>query len=99
MAIRDIQQALKTQIDTKEPDRKIIPALLRMVNGSVTPPTRPNYVYFQELAMPDGAISVALNMVVKPVADLPVLVGRNPKNKFQREIIGLYTGGTIAEQV
>ena len=49
--------------------------------------------------MADNAISVALNMVVKPVAGLPVLVGRNPKNKFQREIIGLYVGGLPEDEI
>lgn len=88
--IRDVQQAQNALLQTREPNRSVTSGRLVSVNGIVTPPGRPNYVYFLEFNQPENAPpAVVWNDVVAPIADLPVLVASDPKPPFRRKVIGI----------
>lgn len=91
-SLRDIQLKRDQTLSGKEDARSIFVAKLVSVNGSVSPNNRPNYVYFQEYGSDDTPLGVAWNVSVKPLDQLPVLIGSNPNNNFRLEVISIYIG-------
>lgn len=96
ITVRDIVLKQREQLEKKETARQITAGLLVSVNGSVTVPRRPNYVYFLEYNQPEnGPPAVVWNDVVAPIDQLPVLVALEPKKPFKRKVIGVNTDALI----
>lgn len=92
--IRDIQKAQQESLDKREHRTFPFVAKIVEVNGSTSPPNRPNLVWVMEYAQPDHAFPVFNDRVV-PVNGLPVLVVEDPQHKKQLKIEGIYTGAIL----
>lgn len=96
ITIRDVVAQQKKAFNQREIRRNVIPGKLVLQNGNITVPGRPNYVYFLEHGQPQsGPPAVVFNDAVQPINNLPVLVGVNPNQPYQREVIEVYKGGLI----
>lgn len=91
--IRDAALKQKQQqVKHFEPLRNAIAAVVKSINGSIEVPTAPGYVYVSILNQPES-LTAARNEGINVAAELPVLVGDDPKATYGLKIIGLYPHG------
>lgn len=91
LPVDELRRRIKEKEARFEPNRKVIVAVIRSVNGSVHPANREDMVWVDEFGLGFNYAAV-YNDVVVPVADLPVLVGASPKPPYRRSVIGTYAG-------
>lgn len=92
VTIQEITRAWQNKLDGKQNKPNVAMGRLVSVNGTVTPPNRPNFVYFLEFNQNENAPpAVVFNDAVQPVNNLPVLVMTAPTPPFRRKVIGVYS--------
>jgi hypothetical protein len=95
--LRDIIEARKKRLDTKEPLHKPVPAVVVAVEGSIRHPWKPNHFWIKLYNQPEG-ITDALSKTISLVDGLPVWVEQSPKPPHTWIITSVYTEG-VAENI
>jgi len=72
-----------------EPNREFVLAVLKTVDGAVSVPSRPNYVWAADWNQPQS-IYMILNKRVPAVAGLQVKIGYPEKPPFIRQVLGTW---------
>lgn len=91
MSLRDIQLARKRELDERESSRVIVPGVILEIGGSSEYPYGKNLTWVKEFYGESQTQGPAFNKTGITLPGTPVLIAKDPKAPYRREIIGVNT--------